>query len=98
MRASCQKRLIRLVHYTESRIVLKTRHYEKNVPPAYDNILPQCHPQPFSDRLENLIHDIFRNENATLKINVSLFGVLHWQQWQPPAPAPGTILKQLNRI
>ena len=29
MRASCQKRLIRLVHYTESRIVLKTGQYEK---------------------------------------------------------------------
>ena len=29
MRASFQKRLIRLIHYTESRIVLKTGQYEK---------------------------------------------------------------------
>ena len=29
MRASCQKKLIRLVHYKESQIVLKTGQYEK---------------------------------------------------------------------
>ena len=23
-----------------------------------------------------------------MEINESYFGVLHWQQWQPPAPAP----------
>ena len=73
----------------------KNETLRKNVPPAYDNILPQCHPQLLSDRLENLIHDIFRNENATLKLNVSLFGV---QQWQPLVSSPSTILKQLNRI
>ena len=97
MWASCQKGLICSVHYTESRIVFKMGQYKKNVPPAYD-ISTQCHPQLLSDRLENLIHNIFRNENSTLEINMSLFEMLHWQQWQPPASAPGTILKQLNRI
>ena len=27
----------------------------------------------------------FRNENLTLEINGGHFGVLHWQQWKPPA-------------
>ena len=35
-----------------------------------------------------LVHSFFRNENSTLEINVSHFGVLHWQQWQTPASAP----------
>ena len=43
----------------------------------YGSISPQCRPQLLSDRIENLIHNIFRNENSTLEINVSLFGVLH---------------------
>ena len=83
--ATCQKRLIHLVQYTESRIVLKTGQYEKNVPPAYDSIPPQCRPQLLWDRLENLLHNIFSSEKSTLEINVSLFGVLHWQ---PPASVP----------
>ena len=42
-----------------------------------------------SIKFEKLVHSIFRNENSALKINISHFGVLHWQQWQPPASAPG---------
>ena len=48
-----------------------------------------CRPQLLSVKFENLVHSIFRNENSTLEINVSHFEVLHWQQWQPPASAPG---------
>ena len=40
-------------------------------------------------KFENLVLSIFRNENSTLEINVSHSGVLHWQQWQPLASAPG---------
>ena len=40
-------------------------------------------------KFEILAHSIFRNKNSTLEINVSHFGVLHWQQWKPPASAPG---------
>ena len=39
-------------------------------------------------KFENLVHSIFRNENSTLEIHVSHFGVLHWQKWQHPASAP----------
>ena len=60
----------------------------KNVPPTDDSISPQCRPQLLLDWFENLIHNIFRNENSSLEINVSLFRVLHWQQWQPPKSAP----------
>ena len=98
MRASCQKRLIRLVSTLHGIAnCIKNGTKRKNVSPAYDSISPQCRLQLVSDRFENLIHNIFRNEKSTLEINVSLFGVLHWQQWQPPR-SPGTILKQLNRI
>ena len=48
----------------------------------------QCRPQQLSVKFENLVHSIFRNEDSALEINVSHFGVLHWQQWQPPASAP----------
>ena len=50
--------------------------------------LLQCHSQLLSVKFENLVHSIFRNENSTVEINVNHFGVLHWQQWQPPAFAP----------
>ena len=53
---------------------IKNETIRKNVPAAYDNISPQCHPQLLSDRLENLIHNIFGNENSTLEINVSILG------------------------
>ena len=33
-------------------------------------------------------HWFFRKENSNLETNVSHFGVLHWQQWQPSASAP----------
>ena len=65
---------------------------QKNVPPAYDSISLQCLPQLLSDRFENLIHNILRNESSTLEINVSLFGVLHWQQWQAPTSTPGLLV------
>ena len=62
----------------------------RKFPPAYDSISPQCRPHLLSNRFENLIQNILGNENSTLEINVSLFGVLHWQQCQPPASAPET--------
>ena len=89
MRAGCQKRLIRLVSTLHGIAnCIKNGTIRTNVPPAYDSISPQCHSQLLSDRIENLIPNIFRNENSTLEINVSLFGVLHCQQWQPFASAP----------
>ena len=47
----------------------------------------QCRPHLLSVKFENLVHRFFRNENSDLEINVSHFGLLHWQQWQPPASA-----------
>ena len=91
MRASCQKRLICLVSTLhEIGNCNKNGTIRKNVPPAYGEISPQCRPQLLSDKFENLIHNIIRNENSTLGINVGLFGVLHWQQWHPPASAPAS--------
>ena len=57
----------------------------------------QCRPHLLLVKLENLVHGFFRYENSTLEINVSHFGVLHWQQWQLPAsaPAPKVLAKQL---
>ena len=40
---------------------------------------------------EENLHDIFRKETSSLEINVNFFGVLHWQQWQPPASTPEDI-------
>ena len=54
----------------------------------------QCRPHLLSVKFENLVHRFFRNENSNLEINVSHFGVLHWQQWQPPASAPDDLLNQ----
>ena len=89
---SCQKRLIRLVSTLHGIAkCIKNGTVRKNVPPAYGSISPQCHPQLLSDRFENLLHNVFRNENSTLETNVSLFGVLHWQQWQPPASTSGQV-------
>ena len=50
----------------------------------------QCCPQLHSieNRFENLVHSIYRNENSSLEIDGSHFGVLHWQQWQHPASSP----------
>ena len=48
----------------------------------------QCRLHLLLVKFENLVHGFFRNENSTLETNVSHFGVLHWQQWQPPASAP----------
>ena len=63
----------------------------KLYPPTDVSISQHCRPQLLSIKFENLVHSIFRNENSTLEINVSHFGVLHWQQWQPPASAPGLV-------
>ena len=60
------------------------------------SVSQQCRPQLLSVKFENLVHIIFRNENSTLEINVSHFGVLHWQQWQPPASAP-ELIKQIAK-
>ena len=67
-------------------VPLKMGQQEKLYPPT---ISLQCRPQLLSVKFDNLIHSIFRNENSTLKINVSHFGVLHWQQRQHPASSPG---------
>ena len=48
----------------------------------------QCCPHLLSVKFENLVHRSFRNKNSNLESNVSHFGVLHWQQRQPPACAP----------
>ena len=77
-----------LVHCTGSRIVLKTGQQEKLYPPTDVSVSQQRLPQLLSTKFENLVHSIFRNETSTLEINFSHFGVLHWQQWQPPASAP----------
>ena len=39
----------------------------------------QCRPHLLSVKLENLVHRFLRSENLNLEINVSHFGVLHWQ-------------------
>ena len=49
----------------------------------------QCRPHLPSVKFENLIRRFSRNEKSNLETNVSHFGVLHWQQRQPPASAPG---------
>ena len=68
---------------------VKNGQQEKLYSPTDVNVPLQCHPQLLLDRFENLVHSIFRNENSTMEINVSFLGVLHWQQWQPMASAPG---------
>ena len=57
----------------------------KVYPITNDNVALQCHPELLSVKFENLVHSIFRNENSTMEINVSFFGVLQGQQWQPHA-------------
>ena len=68
--------------------MLKTGQQEKLYPPTDVSVSQQRRPQLLSAKFENLIRSIFRNETSTLETNVSHFGVLHWQQWQPPAFAP----------
>ena len=43
-----------------------------------------CCPHILLVKFENLVHSTFRNKNSNLEINVGHFGVLYWQQWQPP--------------
>ena len=77
VRASRQKRLICLVSTLHGiGDCIKNGTIRKTVPPAYGSISRQCRLQLLSERFQNLIHNIFRNENSTLEINVSLFGVL----------------------
>ena len=88
--------LAHLVHCTESRIVLKPEQQEKLYPPTDVNFSLQCPPQLLLVKFENLVHSIFRNKNAILEINVSHFGMLHWQQWQPHASAPGYLANYIT--
>ena len=53
--------------------------------------LLQCRPHLSSVKFENLVQSCFRNENSTLEINMSHFGVLHCHQWQPPTSASESI-------
>ena len=67
--------------------MLKTGQQESLYPSTDVSFSLQCHPQLLSVKFKNFVHSIFRDENSTIEINVSHFGVLHWQQWQPPASA-----------
>ena len=88
--------LAHLVHCTESRIVLKPEQQEKLYPPTDVNFSLQCPPQLLLVKFENLVHSIFRNKNATLEINVSHFGMLHWHQWQAHASTPGYLANYIT--
>ena len=68
----------------------------KLYPPTDVSLSQQCRPELLSVKFENLVHSIFRKKNSTLEINVSHFRVLHWQQWQPPASAPGLCVEFLQ--
>ena len=61
-------------------------------PPTDVTASLQCRPQLLLVRFENLVSSIFRNEKSALRINVSHFGVLQWQQWQSPASARGFVV------
>ena len=67
---------------------LKRNKKSCNLQPISVSRSLQCRPHLLPVKFGNLVHNIFRNENSTLKINVSHFGVLPWQQWQPLASAP----------
>ena len=93
-----EKSLVNLAHCTESRIVLKTRKQEKLYPPTDLSVPLQCHPQLLSVKFEDLVHSSFRNESSSMEINVSYFGVLHWQQWQTPASASEVLSWEFCKI
>ena len=78
--------------------MLKTGQQEKLYSPTNVSVSQQRRPQLLSANFENLVHSIFRNETSTLEINVSHFGVLHWQQWQPPASAPDFCNDDINKF
>ena len=69
-----------LVYCAESQIELKTGVNRSQ----QISISLQCRPQLLLVRFQNLAQSIFKNENSALKINVSHFGKLLWQQWQSP--------------
>ena len=73
--------------------MLKTWRQEKLCPLTDVSVSLQCRPQLLPVRSENLVNNILKNEISTLELNLRHFGVLHWQQWQPPASAPAS-----NRI
>ena len=73
--------------------MLKTGQQEKFYSSTDVSVSQQCRAQLLSVKLQNLVHSIFRNENSTLEINVSHFGLLHWQYWQPPASVPVHLLE-----
>ena len=68
-----------IVNRNLGRIVLKTRQQEKLYLPTDVSVLLKCHPHLLSVKFEKLVHSIFKNENLTMEINVSYFGVLHLQ-------------------
>ena len=45
-------------------------------------------PTPTFGQVWESCSQFFQKLNSTLENNVRHFGVLHWQQWQPPASAP----------
>ena len=56
----------------------------KLYPPTNISALLQCHPHLVLVKCEKLVYSISTKEN-------SYFGVMHWQQWQPPASStPGS--------
>ena len=55
----------------------------KLYPPTNISALLQCHPHLVLVKCEKLVYSISTKEN-------SYFGVMHWQQWQPPASTPGS--------
>ena len=87
-----EKRLAHLVHCTESRMFLKAGKQEKSYHLTDVSVSLQCHVQLILVKFENFAHSIFRNGNSTMEINARLFGVLHYQQWQPAASASGQCL------
>ena len=76
MRASCQKKLIRLVHYKESQIVLKTGQYEKMFLQQMTASRSSVALNYFQTGL-GILFTTFLGTKTRLEINVNLFGVLH---------------------
>ena len=78
--------------------MLKTGKQEKLYPPTDLSVPLQCHPQLLSVKFEDLVHSSFRNESSGMEINVSYFGMLHWQQWQTPASASEVLSWEFCKI
>ena len=67
--------------------------FKKLYPPTNVSILLQCRHNYFLVKFENFVHSILRNKSSALVINISHFGVLCWQQWQPLASTTHVLLK-----